>query len=414
MQQGYHNPELSFDSLRTFRPPCPFFIFCALALLLWLFPDTAFSTAPLTQAHYRWRADDGGENNSGTTSPTVSSATSGTAVNTNSITFSHTVSGVNRLLLVGTTARLSGTGTQPRVQTVTWKNGTESFTYGNSRTSGVPNAVIGEIWKLVAPSTGTYNIVVTFDLNCYATAGAVSFSGVDQTTPLGTIATRGSTSPPQYVNVATAVGDIAFGIVMSYSLDQTSRTATDVQWNTNPTNGYSEGVTTTASGTTTQLSWGASGGSQHAALGVAVKGLTAAITWPVVEDTKIGIRKLETKRLRFLVSNTSGGAFQCYYVLKVAQSSTCASGSYEYFSGIDTWEMVASSYFAEGDPTTNVSPGLTDPGGYTFVAGQILDTNPTTNPAINLNASQFSEVEILDPADQQCRYGRELLFFDRG
>jgi hypothetical protein len=55
--------------------------------------------ADLQQIHYRWRNDDGGE--SGSETVTVVDASSGYTDNSDTITIQHTVSGSNRLMLVG-------------------------------------------------------------------------------------------------------------------------------------------------------------------------------------------------------------------------------------------------------------------------------------------------------------------------
>ena len=59
------------------------------------------------------------------------------------------------------------------------------------------------------------------------------------------------------------------------------------------------------------------------------------------------------------------------------------------------WQIADSTYFADEDSTSNVASGLTDPGGYTFAAGQFKDASDTTY-GINLGASQFTEIEFAD------------------
>lgn len=83
------------------------------------------------------------------------------------------------------------------------------------------------LWRLVAPAAGSNNVVITFgNTDQYHVSAAVSFSGVDQTTPLGTPTTAtstGTTAPS--VTVSGATGDL---IVDCHGIFQASGTATTV------------------------------------------------------------------------------------------------------------------------------------------------------------------------------------------
>lgn len=71
-----------------------------------------------------------------------------------------------------------------------------------------------EIWKLVAPPVGTADVVITFsaDLRRYAVAGVITFTGVDQTDPLGAFAaTYGDTDSPSLL-VPSASGELLLGV----------------------------------------------------------------------------------------------------------------------------------------------------------------------------------------------------------
>ena len=83
----------------------------------------------------------------------VSSAATANAGAT-TLTFSHTVgAGTNRILIVGVSLETIGTTT---VSSITY-NGV-SLTYIGNITR---NSIRSEMWKLLAPPTGTYNVVVT-------------------------------------------------------------------------------------------------------------------------------------------------------------------------------------------------------------------------------------------------------------
>jgi hypothetical protein len=67
-----------------------------------------------------------------------------------------------------------------------------------------------EIWYLVAPPTGAHDVVITFSANLKqgAKAGVMTFTGANQSTPLGTFAhASGTTTGPATVNVTSATNE---------------------------------------------------------------------------------------------------------------------------------------------------------------------------------------------------------------
>ena len=109
----------------------------------------------------------------------VDAVSSGTTAGS-SLTISHTTSGTDRLMLVGVSMNNDNFET---VSSITY-NGV-ALTYVNSETRADDARV--EIWELVAPPVGTYDVVITFSATLlrYAVAGVTTFTGVDQTDPLG-------------------------------------------------------------------------------------------------------------------------------------------------------------------------------------------------------------------------------------
>ena len=99
------------------------------------------------------------------------------------------------------------------------------------------------------------------------------------------------------------------------------------------------------------------------------------------------------------------------YKLQVAQTATCGSGTYSDVTTSTSghWAVTDTAYYTNGDATTNVSSGLTDPGGYTFQAGQTLDTSGSTG-TINLNASTFTEIEFAVQATDNAILGANYCF----
>lgn len=142
-------------------------------------------------------------NAAGSPSPGIAFDASGSVVQNStgaSFTWSHTVSGSNRVLVVGVSVR------NPQNQTVS------TVTY-----AGIPLTFVGarsnetsarvEIWQLVAPAVGTANVVVNLSAPAKIVGGAISLTGVDQTTPIaGSAFTAGSSTNPALTlnNVATS------------------------------------------------------------------------------------------------------------------------------------------------------------------------------------------------------------------
>ena len=190
--------------------------------------------------------------------PTVDSThTTSTANNTSSISFSHTTgSGNNRLLLVGISFYNATTA-----RTVS------SVTFGGTALTSVGTIYNGNtrrvaIYRLTAPAASTTaNVVVTFSGAVYAVAGAVSFAGVDQCTPLGTFLGATGNTATATVSPVTVAGDLVFDTVAAGSALTVDGTQAQ-QWNTaDGTTIYGGASTKTATTSPTPMSWtlGASG-----------------------------------------------------------------------------------------------------------------------------------------------------------
>ena len=361
----------------------------------------------LNQAHYRWRNDDGYElPPSGTVAVDAvrTYSTTGTG-KTSSATIAHPVSsGANRLLLVGATL---------------WPNSlysVTSVTYNGvplTKITAVTNSstIQTELWQLVAPATGTANVVVTLSGSTYLTVGVISFTGVDQSTPYGTPATSKGTGTSANITVASASNEMVLSVAGAgiYGRNFTSITGGTQQWNLSAaTSTKGAGGTATGAASVT-ISHGLSASNDWAIIGLAIKPATA--TFALAEDNKIGIAKSTTKRLRFLVSNTDGissGAVQ--YQLKFQETATCTSGTYTAVptTATDKWQIVDSTYITDAEATLD-STGLTNPVGYSFVAGQLKDAGNTT-AGITLDATRFTEMEFSLQARTTATAGGDYCF----
>jgi uncharacterized repeat protein (TIGR01451 family) len=110
----------------------------------------------------------------------------GNAVRTLSFGHTTTATGTNLLMLVGVSINITNAPTAG-VSGVTYDGGTFSFV-GAHNDAGNTRRV--ELWYLLAPGTGNHNVHVSVNIPAAVTvgvvAGATTFTGVDQTVPLGT------------------------------------------------------------------------------------------------------------------------------------------------------------------------------------------------------------------------------------
>jgi hypothetical protein len=172
-----------------------------------------------------------------------------------SITIPLTVSGYNRLMLVGVSLNPNQ---DEWVTSVTWK-GTEDLTL-DGRVIVNDNDARVEIWKLVAPTTGSGNVVVTFNapLSAEAVAGVMTFSGVDQSSPLRTFASAiGNNTTSATVDVESAAGELVFGVVAcEYDAVTTDPSQTEY-WNISVNGTATNGAGSTEAGAagTVPMTW---------------------------------------------------------------------------------------------------------------------------------------------------------------
>ncbi|NOR21375.1 MAG: hypothetical protein GQ476_01560 [Candidatus Aminicenantes bacterium] len=103
-----------------------------------------------------------------------------------------------------------------------------------------------EIWRLIAPDTGTYDVVVTFsaDLLQEGFAGVVTFTGVHQTTPLPTFASAAGDGITATVDVSSATGELVFEVLAAeYSTSATVGAGQTERWNIFLSNSLGAGST---------------------------------------------------------------------------------------------------------------------------------------------------------------------------
>ena len=124
----------------------------------------------------------------------IDAITQGSIAGTASLTISHTVgSGSNRVLYVF--AECHNSVDYLASGTVTY-GGTSlgSAVQGVVETGSDSNYL--RVWRMTAPTSGTANVVITPSASAFIHAYCISLTGVDQTTPEGTIATSPATTSP--------------------------------------------------------------------------------------------------------------------------------------------------------------------------------------------------------------------------
>lgn len=112
----------------------------------------------------------------------ISSSNSSLGGDVSSKTWQHTSSGINRLLVVGVGCR-----SYASVSSVTISGSgfsTMNLTRAVERSAGSGNFARSEIWYLVNPPVGVLDVTVTLSTSDWPSAVAVSFSGVNQATPI--------------------------------------------------------------------------------------------------------------------------------------------------------------------------------------------------------------------------------------
>lgn len=182
-------------------------------------------------------------------------------------TWAHTCAGSDRLLLVGIAHYDSS-------------DPVDSVTYNGVALTAVPSGSTtnGQYWidlyYLIAPDAGTYNIVVTVAGNVFDFgAGATSLTGVHQTVPLGTAATATGTSTTPSVTVSSAADELVFdSLVIIHSGTLTVGAGQTQRWNAIAAFGFIKYAGSTEGGAaSTTMSWSNSSSQTWAIVAVPIK-----------------------------------------------------------------------------------------------------------------------------------------------
>lgn len=149
-----------------------------------------------------------------TANPITLDATShATASSQSSLTWSHTTtsSQSNLILIVG----IGVTSPTSIVSSVTY-NGVALTKIGSTTCASGGNCD-EELWYVLNPSPGTHTVVVTLTSNSNIYGGAATYYNVNQTTPLGTVATNAGGSNPSSVTVNSNPSQTIVDGIMEWS-----------------------------------------------------------------------------------------------------------------------------------------------------------------------------------------------------
>src|SRR2546426_3514810 len=139
--------------------------------------------------------------------PTAGEVSSSQTGGTSTTTWAHTTSGTNRVLVVGVSWANSITRT---VTSVTYNN-VAMTSAGAAVNAGNAGA---EIFYLVAPAVGSNTVTVTLSGSANSlVGGAVTLTGVNQTTPLGMFASATGSSTTPSVTVTSNTGETVIDTV---------------------------------------------------------------------------------------------------------------------------------------------------------------------------------------------------------
>ena len=159
------------------------------------------------------------------------------------------------------------------------------------------------IYKLVAPATGgEYNVVVTLSATlpqyCDIIVGVMTFTGVHQTTPLGSFfsASAESVGPAQVSVTDSATGELVYGVFAAEEQAHPVFSGNDVRWLLDPSYGNYHGQCEIGGGSTQAgaassvvMTW-TLGGTEHWAVGaVSIKpATTTGSKWHVRLNSQTG------------------------------------------------------------------------------------------------------------------------------
>jgi uncharacterized repeat protein (TIGR01451 family) len=308
------------------------------------------------------------------------------------LTFAHTSTGSNLVLVVGVSMNISARNTTT-VSGITY-NGVALARAGFHNNAG--NARRSEIWYLAGPATGNHPVVVTLGgitggATIGTVAGATTFTGADQTSPIRTYASNDGASDAPNVDVASGPNDM---VLDTLAIDG-NHTVTSVggtqatQWNTTTWAGFGGSGSDVygfgsarAGAPSVPMSEGLSASSNWSVSGVSVQPLQGDLNVAVT-----GSSAPFPSNLTYTISVSNSGPSSS---AAVVLTDTLASGltpvsavpSQGICSGITTIACSLGSIATSSNATITVTATPAATGGYPNTASVTAST-PDLNPANN-------------------------------
>jgi len=197
--------------------------------------------------------------------------TSGSGSSSSSLTFSHTVSaGSDLALFVGSTA---GAGAPGNVTSVTFNGDAMTEDWDVVAQTFLQNGG----FHLVPPDVATGDVVITWDATNNGNSGvAISLTGVNQTTPVGTPVTGDGTTGPATVNVtsetdALVVDNVHYGTNGSPVANLVAGSDQTERWTFIETFASARGASTEPGAASVTMSWSSTDGDYWATGAVSFK-----------------------------------------------------------------------------------------------------------------------------------------------
>jgi hypothetical protein len=144
-----------------------------------------------------------------------------------------------------------------------------------------------EIWRLLAPTVATANIVASFNSSVDAIGGGVAFDGVDQSTPTGTLvgASADNSSPSRTVTSAT--GEVVIDVLfVDQNTTATAGAGQTERWD--QTNNRTGAGSTEAGASSVTMSWTLGTADEWNLAAVPIKPVSYSISGNVFEDVNYG------------------------------------------------------------------------------------------------------------------------------
>ncbi|ANS03547.1 hypothetical protein [uncultured Mediterranean phage uvDeep-CGR2-KM21-C338] len=234
--------------------------------------------------------------------PAFDAVSTGSTSSATTVTISHaTGTDLQRLMLVGIVQDSS----DEDPSAIAYDGVTLTKLEEQAATGGSPNI---QVWYLVAPSTGTNNLVLTWASSLNRSVHVLTFENVHQTTPLGTAAKAQATSVTPSVAVVGVAEDLIFDCVgsdstttMTPGTDQTERSDVTAGDRGSTSTERATGTSTTMSHTAANDAWGI--------IGVAIKGDIGTAAAPVVVTKSVTTPPRGTYRVLARVRNPDGAAW---------------------------------------------------------------------------------------------------------